>query len=91
MFNIKMISKRYHTNERITVRHRNTLVFATNTLNQIAANSKNKTLVSFFGCFWDLWKLLVTVNNSACSQCLFLLQNAHRKNGLQQSGDMFTF
>ena len=29
------------------VRHRNTLVFTTNTLIQILADSKNKTLVSF--------------------------------------------
>ena len=42
-----MISKRYHLNELIDVRHRNTLVFTTNTLIQIIADSKNKTLVLF--------------------------------------------
>ena len=36
---------------RTFVHHRNTLVFTTNTLNQILADSKNKTVVLFFGYF----------------------------------------
>ena len=42
-----MISKWYHLNEPINARHRNTLVFTTNTLNQISPDSKNKTIVLF--------------------------------------------
>ena len=38
-------------------------------------------------CYFRLiFGLLVTVNNSTCSQCSYLLQNAHRKHGLKQEG-----
>ena len=33
-----------------------------------------------------LWELLATVKNSTCSQCAYLLQNAHRKTRLEAVG-----
>ena len=85
---IKMISKWYHLNERISVHHRNTLVFTTNTLNQIIADSKNKTLVSFFGYFWSF----------LLPPKIWLAVNVHKyyKMHLEKSlfsadGDRFTF
>ena len=78
-----MISKRYHLNERICVCHRNTLVFTTNTLIQILADSKNKTLVLFFGYFGSFLLPLI----------IRLVVNVHfyykihiEKYGLQQYG-----
>ena len=38
-----------------------------------------------------LWELLATVKNSTCSQCAYLLQNAHRKTRLEAVGGVFTF
>ena len=57
------------------------------TYSDINRQQKQNTCV----IFRLLLGILVTVKNSACSQCSFLLQNAHRKHGLKQDGDMFTF
>ena len=72
---------------RTFVRHRNTLVFTTNTLNQTITDSKTKRLYHFR----LLFGLLVTVNNSTCVQCSLLLQNAFRKIRLAAVGGKFTF
>ena len=83
-----MISKWYHLNEPVNVCHRNTLVFCTNTLIQILTDSKKQNNCIIFRL---LWELFITVKNSTCVQCLFLLQNAHWKSLFSADGDRFTF